>query len=229
MGSGASDRNQDHTVAVTEDEQRRHWSGTYRAHSDMYGDDPSEAAVAAADAFSSAGFTTVLELGAGQGRDTLYLARHGFHVHALDYAPEGIEAIATKAAAAGLADRVSVELHDVRGPLRLGDAEVDASYSHMLFCMELTTAELERLVADLHRVLRPGGLVVYTVRTVDDPHYGAGVGHGNGMYEHGGFVVHFFDRSLINRLASDFELLDVREFTEGELPRRLAQVTMRVT
>ena len=47
------------------------------------------------------------------------------------------------------------------------------------------------------------------------------------MYEHGGFVVHFFDRELVEHLASGFELLDVTDFTEGELPRRLARVTMR--
>ncbi|HMF03190.1 MAG TPA: class I SAM-dependent methyltransferase, partial [Acidimicrobiia bacterium] len=170
---------------MTADEQQRHWSATYAAHSDMYGDDPSEAAVAAADAFSAAGAANVLELGAGQGRDTLYFARRGFHVHALDYASEGLRAIEGKATAAGLADRVSVGLHDVREPLPLGDASIDASYSHMLLCMALTSPELERLVADLRRVLRPDGLVVYTVRTTHDAHYGEGVAHGDDMYEHG--------------------------------------------
>lgn len=212
---------------MTSDEQRRHWSATYADHPDMYGGDPSAAAVAAADVFSSAGMATVLELGAGQGRDTLYLARRGFHVHALDYAPEGVEAIEAKATAAGLADRVSVGLHDVRERLPLADSQVDASFSHMLLCMALTTPELERLVADLRRVLRPDGLVVYTVRTTDDAHYGQGVAHGDDTYEHGGFVVHFFDRDLIERLASGFDLLDITDFTEGELPRRLARVTMR--
>ena len=48
------------------------------------------------------------------------------------------------------------------------------------------------------------------------------------MYEHGGFFVHFFDRALIDRLAVGFDLIDVTDFTEGELPRRLARVTMRV-
>ena len=229
MGSVASGGNDDHTVAVTADEQRRHWSATFADHPDMYGEDPSEAAVAAADGFAAAGVTTVLELGAGQGRDTLYLARRGFHVHALDYAPEGLSVIEAKAAAADLAERVSVGLHDVRERLPLGDAAIDASYSHMLLCMALTTPDIERLVADLHRVIRPHGLVVYTVRTTDDAHYGAGVAHGDDMYEHGGFVVHFFDRALIERMAAGFELLDVTEFTEGELPRRLARVTMRPT
>jgi SAM-dependent methyltransferase len=215
-------------MAVTSrDEQQQHWSATFAANPDMYGLEPSEAAVASADAFTAAGVTTVLELGAGQGRDTLYLARQGFNVHALDYAAEGLEAIEAHAGAAGLGDRVSVELHDVRRRLPIGDAGVDASYSHMLLCMALTTPELESLVADLRRVVRPGGLVVYTARTTGDAHYGAGVAHGDDMYEHAGFVVHFFDRALVDRLAEGFELVDVTEFTEGDLPRRLLRVTMR--
>ena len=43
-----------------------------------------------------------------------------------------------------------------------------------------------------------------------------------------GFIVHFFDRALIDRLAVSFELIDATDFTEGELPRRLARVTRRV-
>ena len=31
------------------DEQRQHWSATFAAHPEMYGDEPSEAAVAAAE------------------------------------------------------------------------------------------------------------------------------------------------------------------------------------
>ena len=105
---------------------------------------------------------------------------------------------------------------------------MDASYSHMLFCMALTTVELERLARELRRELRPGGLVIYTARTTADAHYGTGTPRGDDMYEHGGFIVHFFDRALIDRLGEGFELIDVTDFTEGDLPRRLARVTMRV-
>ena len=210
------------------DEQRQHWSSTFAANPDMYGTDPSAAAVGAADAFAAAGATTVVELGAGQGRDTLYLARRGLRVIALDYEPGAVETLAAKAAEAGLADRVAVVSHDVRRRLPLDADSVDASYSHMLFCMALTTAELERLAGDLRRVVRPGGLVVYTARTTADAHYRAGVPHGDDMFENGGFIVHFFSPALMERLAAGFELVDVAEFTEGALPRRLARVTMRV-
>jgi hypothetical protein len=67
-------------------------------------------------------------------------------------------------------------------------------------------------------VLHPGGLVVYTARTTADAHYGTGTPRGDDMYEHGGFIVHFFDRALIDRLAVGFEVIDVTDFTEGDLP-----------
>ena len=47
------------------------------------------------------------------------------------------------------------------------------------------------------------------------------------MYESNGFAVHFFSRDLVERLARGFDLLDVTEFEEGELPRRLYRVTQR--
>lgn len=208
--------------------QPEHWAATFEANPDMYGTDPSAPGVAAAEAFVAAGLTDVLELGAGQGRDTLYLARRGLRVTALDYAAGTLETLTSKARAADLADVVSVARHDIREPLPLPDASVDACYSHMLFNMALTTGELEALIGELRRVLRPGGLVIYTARTTADAHYGAGIPRGDDMYEHGGFIVHFFDRALIDRLAAGFEIVDVAEFTEGALPRRLARVTMRV-
>ena len=53
--------------------QREHWAATFEANPDMYGTDPSAPALVAAEAFAAAGHRSVLELGPGQGRDTLYL------------------------------------------------------------------------------------------------------------------------------------------------------------
>ena len=65
------------------------------------------------------------------------------------------------------------------------------------------------------------------MRHTGDAHYGTGTPRGDDMYEHGGFIVHFFDDRLVQRLTTGFDLLDVTEFTEGDLPRRLWRVTMR--
>ncbi|MFF4646988.1 class I SAM-dependent methyltransferase [Streptomyces sp. NPDC001389] len=205
--------------------QRRHWQSTYAAHPGMYGEEPSAPAVHAAAVFRAARVGDVLELGAGHGRDALFFAGEGFTVHATDFSPVGLEQLRDAARSRAVAERVTTSVHDVREPLPLPDASVDAVFAHMLLCMALSTDELHALVAEVRRVLRPGGVFVYTVRHTGDAHYGAGTAHGDGIFEHGGFAVHFFDRALVDALADGWILDEVHAFEEGELPRRLWRVT----
>ncbi|MFJ9454619.1 class I SAM-dependent methyltransferase [Kitasatospora sp. NPDC101447] len=207
------------------DTQRAHWQRTYTANPGMYGELPSAPAAYAAGAFAAARAHDVLELGAGHGRDALHFARAGFRVLATDFSPTGLEQLSAAAAGQGLADRLSIVTHDVRDPLPLPDASVDAVFAHMLLCMALSTDEITALVAEVRRVLRPGGTFVYTVRHTGDAHYGAGTGHGDDIWEHGGFAVHFFPRELVDALAEGWHLTDVHPFEEGELPRRLWRIT----
>ena len=97
----------------------------------------------------------------------------------------------------------------------------------MLYCMVLTTPEIDRLSAEIRRVLVPGGLNVYTVRHTADAHYKTGVHRGEDMYDVGGFIVHFFTRDRVEALAKDWQLLGIDQFEEGCLPRRLFRVTLR--
>ncbi len=205
--------------------QQHHWAEVLAANPNMYGLEPSSAAVHAAEHFAARGVTTVLELGAGQGRDTMFLGAQGFSLTALDYVDDAIDAINAKAATAGLAN-VTARRHDVREPLPFSEGSFDASYSHMLFCMVLTTPEIKSLVDETRRVLRAGGTVIYTVRHTCDPHYGTGVPHDDEMFEQGGFIVHFFNDELVQQLAEGFERVEVESFTEGDLPRRLWRITM---
>ncbi|MFI5527025.1 methyltransferase domain-containing protein [Kitasatospora sp. NPDC051853] len=205
--------------------QREHWERTYGEHPGMYGQEPSEPAVHAAAVFRAAGAEVVLELGAGHGRDALYLAREGFTVRATDFSPVGLTQLQQAAAAQGTAERVSTAVQDVREPLAFADASVDAVFAHMLLCMALSTEEIGALVAEVRRVLRPGGVLVYTVRHTGDAHYGAGIGHGDDIWEHGGFAVHYFSRALVDALAEGWHLDEVHAFEEGGLPRRLWRVT----
>jgi SAM-dependent methyltransferase len=209
------------------DRQQSHWMTTYTEHPQMFGAAASAPAEAAAELFRTEGVSDLSELGAGQGRDTRYFGAEGLCVQALDYAQTGIDALRALVAAAGLESRITVLRHDVREQLPFADERFDACYSHMLFNMALTTPELERLCQEVRRVLRPGGLHVYTVRSTADPHYRKGIAHSDEMYETGGFIVHFFSRSLVEQLAAGYDLVDVTEFEESPLPRRLFRVTMR--
>ncbi|GAA2115117.1 class I SAM-dependent methyltransferase [Streptomyces synnematoformans] len=167
--------------------------------------------------FRAAGARDVLELGAGHGRDALFFAREGFTVQATDFSPVGLEQLRDVACSQGVDERVATAVHDVREPLALPDASVDAVFAHMLLCMALSTKELHALVGEVRRVLRPGGTFVYTVRHTGDAHYGAGTAHGDDIYEHGGFAVHFFGRDLVDALADGWTLNEVHADGTGLL------------
>ena len=205
--------------------QQTHWQQTYATHPGLYGDQPSDAAKYAAELFSSSGVTTVLELGGGHGRDALLSARNGLTTHVVDFSATALQQLSDTASARGLGSRIAMIEHDVRAPLPMRSASVDAVFAHMLLCMALSTNTIRAVVTDVRRVLRPGGMFVYTVRHTGDAHYRAGISHGDDIYEHGGFAVHYFCRQLVDELAAGWSLIDVHEFSEGGLPRRLFCVT----
>jgi len=140
----------DDTIAAA---QRAHWQDTYAQNPLMYGMQPSEPARHAARTFRAAGARTILELGAGHGRDALFFTREGFTVHATDFSPTGLEQLAAAAQESGLANPFTTTVHDVGDPLPLPDASIDAVYAHMLLCMALSTQEIRAAMNEVQRVL----------------------------------------------------------------------------
>jgi len=98
--------------------QRRHWDTVFIKHPTMYGPGPSAPALEAIALFQRLPVRAVLELGGGQGRDTLALLDAGFEVTALDYAESALDELRARARAAGHEPRLQAAAHDVRHPCR---------------------------------------------------------------------------------------------------------------
>ena len=128
----------------------------------MFGSAPSFAAIKSVETFKKEKLTNILELGGGQGRDSLFFAQNNFCVQVLDYSKSGVDNIIKQANILGLAKRITVNIHDVRKPLPFRDESFDGCFSHMLYCMAFTTKELKNLSNEIHRVLKPGGINIYT-------------------------------------------------------------------
>jgi len=193
----------------------------------MFGVSPSSAALKVVKIFNSNGISNILELGSGQGRDTIFFAQEGFKVHALDYSYAGIESINKKANSLGLSQSITTKNYDVRKKLPFNNDTFDGCFSHMLYCMAFSTKELEFLSDELFRILKPGGLNIYTARHTGDADYETGIHRGEDLYESGGFIVHFFNKEKINLLSKGFKIIEIENFEEGTFPRKLSRVTLR--
>lgn len=212
----------------TLDKQYEHWENVFSEHSERFGDMPSVPAMEAIKLLKKEHKNRILELGGGQGRDTINFAQNGFKVDVIDYSKKGIETIQEKAIYQGLSEFINPIQHDVRKPLPFEDETFDGCYSHMLYCMALTTSELEFITDEVRRVLKPGGLNIYTVRNKNDAKYRTGIHRGEDLYEiRGGFIVHFFDKDKIEHLSRGFDIIDIEDFEEGILPKELYLVILR--
>ena len=149
------------------------------------------------------------------------------HVNAIDYSPSGIKVIKEKAKNQNLSKFISTQIFDVRKKLPFKDNSIQGCFSHMLYCMALSNSDLENLNNEICRVLKPGGINVYTVRNTDDGDYKNGTHIGEDLYENDGFIVHFFSKDKINKLSKGFEILDIEKFEEGKFPRKLFKVTLK--
>lgn len=102
----------------------------------------------------------VLEIGSGSGRYALQVAAlTGCRVLGVDINEPGIRNANELAAGQNLAERVRFEKCDASQPLRFGEGTFDAIFSNDVLCH---IPGREQLLLELHRVLKPGGRLLFS-------------------------------------------------------------------
>ena len=192
----------------------------------MFGLKPSQAAIQSLQLFKKKNIKNIVELGAGLGRDTVFFAQNSIKVQALDYSPTAIKIINKKIKKNNLIKFVTTQVLDIRKKIPFKDNSIEACFSHMLYCMALSIKELQNLNNEINRILKPGGINIYTARNTQDGDYKNGIYVGEGLYKNDGFIVHFFSEKKIKNLSKGFNILEIKKFEEGPFPRKLFKVVL---
>ena len=202
-------------------DQEKNWDFAYLENESFFGESPSLFCVRSADAFKGQGLNTILELGAGQGRDTKYLLDCGLSVIAADFSDISCAQLRQK-----FGDRMTVVRRDLRQGIDLPPNSIDGCYAHMLLTMDFTDNELTKLISDVREALIPGGLFIFSVRNTNDGDYGTGQIIRKDVWKNQkGFNVRYFTNDGIRKLCKDFEIIRMNEFSEGN--KVLFGITLR--
>ena len=201
--------------------QEEYWETNYRNKPKMFGLTPSFAAEEALKVFKKNNISSIIELGAGLGRDTIFFAKNNIKVEALDYSKTAVMSIKKRIKELNLSEFVSARVFDVRKKLPFGNNTAQGIFSHMLYCMSLKNLEVQTLNNEILRVLESGGINIYTVRNFEDGDYKNGVHIEDESYQNDGFIINFFSKKKIKELLDGFININIDRFNEGDFPRKL--------
>ena len=153
---------------------------------------------------------SVYDLGCGVGRHTVFLAQLGFAVSASDISESAITHTRSRLREAGVEAQLQrLEMHE----WPFADAAFDAVVAYnVIYHAERT--QIEAILAQIRRVLRPRGLLLVTFKSTLDSQCGEGVELApfswapSAGIEQG--VPHYYvDADEARRLLTDFELLSL--------------------
>lgn len=123
--------------------------------------DPHEQVVALASILRRRGARRVLDLGCGAGRHTVYLAREGFKVSATDIAQNGLSHARDWLARENLAAELKQsDIAHIPYPADTFDAVIS-----IYVIYHKTYSEMKQVVAEIHRVLKAGGLALVSLQS----------------------------------------------------------------
>jgi SAM-dependent methyltransferase len=147
-----------------------------------------------------------LDLGCGEGRDSIFLARHGYHVTSVDRSDAGIAKLAAFAKREGLS--ISAMVGDV-ATFSIAPCAYDL-ISLVTVLDHLEPQESELVAKRVCEGLRPGGIAFVEVFTTMDP----GFAGGPQVSETAGFVRNFFEPGALKRVFASLEVLRYEEKDE---------------
>jgi SAM-dependent methyltransferase len=196
------------------------WDRLYQTNNSFFGEEPSNFALSCYNEYMEKNnLKKILELGCGQGRDTLFFASNGIDVTALDFSDIAIEGLIKHAKERNLLNNIYASIFDPRNkPIPFNDNEFDAVYSHMFFNMRFTWEQMKFMFQEIRRVLRSNGFNFFSVRNHNDKSYGKGkkIANDDDIYDLNGFQIRFFTRQQVKTLVRGgrFKILDIKEIYE---------------
>jgi len=186
------------------------WDEVYSSDQSFFGENASHFAEMSYNDFKKQGVKKLLELGCGQGRDTIFFASNDLDVHTLDSSIIAQENLHKKQREKNIS--IDLKHFDARQGIPFSNNFFDAIYAHMFFNMHFTDDELKFLFIECNRVTKNNGMLYFSVRSDKDAQYNTGKKIDTNIYEINGFQIRFFSKSQIKFFLSDqFEIKSVIE------------------
>ena len=162
----------------------------------------------------------VLEVGCGNGKTAVALAKRGYRVTGMDFSQKAIDICRELILDA---DFVCASVLNI--PFENGSFDGISAF-HVL--EHLTDEELSKASEDLYRVMRNGGYLLVKSFAEGDMRAGKGITSGDSVIRGNGILYHYFTEDELTSKLSQFECVSIRTVEDktrfGPVRRRIEAV-----
>jgi ubiquinone/menaquinone biosynthesis C-methylase UbiE len=135
----------------------------------------------------------ILDVGCGDGRNLIYLAKQGYVVSGIDISPEAIRRV-----------RPVLAKQKIKAKLRVGDVRAlpyeNESFDAIIYeQVNVHTKDPESALKEFQRVLKPSGLLLFETTSEHDP-----LSRGRKEFYDHGFYLRFYSRPEVKILVGKY-------------------------
>lgn len=132
---------------------------------------PSKALLLFSEILSFENMGRVLDAGCGPGRNSIYLAKKGCEVDAIDFSHVALNELLNEAAKAKVSDKISSLYCELENDLPFNNDTHELALDSYVSCHFIDRALRQHYLSELARVLRPDGFLFSTQFSIDDEYY----------------------------------------------------------
>ena len=182
-----------------------YWSDMY-SRPNVFGTGPTKLAKMANDLIYDKSIQNILEIGCGQGRDSIFFSEKGYFVETFDISENAITFVNKTKKSFNLKNLNAI-VHDVTEPFSYSNNFFDFVYSNLALQF-FDIDSLEKIFDNIYRVMTDEATILFSTKKKGDKYYDFGTKISEDAYEHKGITRYFYDKSVLEHmLEHQFEIL----------------------
>lgn len=153
---------------------RERWDEEYNTHAAIpssHRSSPSKALVAASAAIDYPRISNAIDVGCGNGRNSIYLAKRGINTVAVDFSDRAIEIARERFSRSKSSGSIDIVQGDVSRGLPFKASSADLVVDSYTSCHFLDDNKLTEYFSEVERVLRSDGQFYWSALSLDDQYY----------------------------------------------------------
>ena len=178
-----------------------YWNNIY-SKQNYFGTGPTILALEARELIKNNSITNILELGCGQGRDSLFFANFGHNVIATDISENAINSVKKIKNEQNIGN-LELHLHDSLNPFNFTDLKFELIYSNLALQF-FDLKQLSQIFSNIKKIMKPDSFFLFSTKKSGDKYFNFGNKISENSFEYNGITRFFFSKSELENILKNY-------------------------